>query len=141
MSDKGTSELVEDACIRGVLDKLADEYIIFCYTLEKDEKENECDKKKSKEKGRRFPNIAGFCRYCGIGQEQYERLSKKYVSEFEKLRSIFEDEALNSEISPSILSAYLKRRLGYGDSSNEKTEVDTGQLKLIFEHDILLDGE
>ena len=67
---------------------------------------------------------------------------KKYPEEFEKLSAIFEDEALNSEISASLLTAYLKKRLGYGENEKtEKSEVETGQIRLIFDHDILSDGE
>ena len=69
-------------------------------------------------------------------------MSKKYPDEFEKLSAVFEDEALNSQISPSLLSTYLKRRLGYGDSSDfSGTEAQSAQLKLIFDHDIFIDGE
>ena len=97
---------------------------------------------KEKKKSGRFPNVAGFCRNIGIGGSEYARLSKKYPEEFEKLACILEDEALNSEISPTLLGAYLKRRLGYDDSArSQKNDVDVGQLKLIFEHDILADGE
>ena len=68
--------------------------------------------------------------------------SKKYPEEFEKLFAVFEDEALNSQISPSLLSTYLKKRLGYSDASEStQTEVDTDKIKLIFDHDIFVDGE
>ena len=146
MIDKKESELVDSACEMGILGELAEEYIIFCHTSEEKEgekiTENSSKKRKSAEKSTIFPNIAGFCRYFGIGAQKYERLSKKYPEEFEKLSAIFEDEALNSEISASILTAYLKKRLGYGEGEKaEKSEVETGQLRLIFEHDILSDGE
>ena len=73
---------------------------------------------------------------------EYAKLSKKYPEEFEKLACVLEDEALNSEISPSLLGVYLKKRLGYDDSAKaQKNDVDMGQLKLIFEHDIIADGE
>ena len=138
-------DLLGAACDEGTLDKLAEEYIIFCHTSEEkgDEKERESGTKKKKAGAlsSRFPNVAGFCRYFGIGHKGYERLSKKYPEEFEKLAAILEDEALNSEISASVLTAYLKKRLGYADTEAcEKGEVETGQIRLVFDHDVLSDG-
>ena len=157
MSDKECSsgaESIEEACSLGILGELANEYLLWCYTQKKEgecedieEKERDKDKRtRKKDSGdkhaAKFPNVAGFCRYFGIGRGKYERLSKKYPEEFEKLSAVFEDEALNSQISPSLLSTYLKRRLGYGESSETtSTEVDTAQVKLIFDHDIFIDGE
>lgn len=145
MTNKGSAELIEAACNSGSLENLAEEYIIFCHTSQSDDDEapqKSSAKKKSADKATKFPNVAGFCRYLGIGQQKYELLSKKYPEEFEKLSAIFEDEALNSEISASVLTAYMKKRLGYNDTEkSEKSEVDTGQIRLIFDHDILADGE
>lgn len=142
MTEEKSPELVEYACEHGLLEKLLDEYIIFC--CEEGKKEDLPDEKhKSKSKGsERFPNVAGFCRYFGIGQGRYLRLAKKFPDEFEKLSAVFEDEALNAQISPSLLTAYLKRRLGYGEEDNKQhSDVEIGQMRLIFEHDILSDGE
>lgn len=149
MDKNERASAIEAACKNGQLEALAEEYIIFCNKSrsecgdgQKEEKESECEKKKSKKKGSRFPNVAGFCRYFGIGQGKFDRLAKKYPDEFEKVSAALEDEALNAEISPSLLGAYLKRRLGYADSTEtEKSDVDVGQLKLVFEHDIITDGE
>ena len=145
LKDKKSPELIQKACDSGALDSLAEEYIVFCHTFKENEEEDEdasSSKKKKQNDCTRFPNVAGFCRYFGIGQQKFERLSKKYPEEFEKLSAILEDEALNSEISASVLTAYLKKRLGYSDSDKpEKSEIDTGQMRLVFEHDILSDGE
>ena len=152
MQDKESStsrESIEEACALGLLSELAEEYLLSCHTTKKegeceeaDEKERRPRKKESDKYTQRFPNVAGFCRYCGIGRGKYERLSKKYPDEFERLCAVFEDEALNSQISPTVLSAYLKKRLGYADSSEvATTQVDTAQLKLIFDHDVFADGE
>ena len=148
MDKNERASAIEAACKSGELEALAEEYIIFCQKNrsdvgdgEKEEKEGDCEKKKSKKKSSRFPNVAGFCRYFGIGQGKFDRLAKKYPDEFEKVSAALEDEALNAEISPSLLGAYLKRRLGYSESTeNEKNDVDVGQLKLVFEHDIAEDG-
>ena len=138
-------DLLRTACDGNTLDKLAEEYVIFCHTSSQNTNEEEVQigtrKRKATEAPSRFPNVAGFCRYLCIGHKDYERLSKKYPEEFEKLSAIFEDEALNSEISASVLTAYLKKRLGYADTERcEKSEVEAGQIRLVFDHDIISDG-
>ena len=125
------------ACENGTLDKLIEEYLSSC--TETCDAGEASGKKCSKKLRRRFPNVAGFCRYFHIGDVEYERLCAKYPEDFARLKLVFEDEALNSEISPTILSAYLKKRLGYEKSSGG--EIYDGQLKVVFDHDILGDGE
>ena len=111
------------------LKAMAEEYITFCR-----------DSSDAVGKPRpRFPNIAGFCRYFNIGNKEYEALEAKYPGEFDKLYAILEDEAFNSDVSPTLLSAYLKKRLGY--EKKEGSEIFDGQLKVIFDHDIMEDGE
>ena len=57
--------------------------------------------------------------------------------EYDRLVAIFEDEALNADISPNLLSTYMKKRLLYVcDEEPQGTEV-----KYCFEHDIYADGE
>ncbi len=141
MDKNDVSASLELACEKGELKKLAEEYIVSCNILD-EEKEAEGDKRKSKRKAARFPNVAGFCRFLGIGQTRLERLSKKYPEEFERVAAVLEDEALNAEISPSLLGVYLKRRLGYAETEGSAhSDLDMGQLKLVFEHDIFADGE
>ena len=128
---------LEAACKNGEIYLLLEEYVRSCYesyeTLEE-------DSKRSAKKGkRRFPNAAGFCRYCKIGEGEYETLAEKYPLEFERMQAVFEDEALNSEVSPTVLSAYMKKWVGYEKSP--KTQVCDGQLKIIFDHDIMEDGK
>ena len=135
MDEKESS--LEYACAHGQLDKLLEEYIISC--SDACELESAAGKKCSKKSKKKFPNVAGFCRYFHIGDAEYEQLCRKYPTEFERVKLVFEDEALNSEISPTILSAYLKKRLGYEKSSGG--EVYDGQLKVVFDHDILEDGK
>ena len=116
MSDRSaesSAESIEKACSLGMLERLAEEYILFCCSeqngSESKEEEN-TEKRKTKKYSEKkcnkakFPNVAGFCRYFGIGKRRYDQLSKKYPEEFEKLSAVFEDEALNSDISPSLLS-------------------------------------
>lgn len=128
-----TSDL-EDSCRERLFYEKIEGYLTECRE----------DKKRSK-KGR-FPNIAGFCRYCGIGQSELERLSLTYPEEYDALYSIFEDEALNYEdMSVTLLGNYLKNRLGYGAKAAEKKETTdndkAGAPLAVFEHDIFSDGE
>ncbi len=88
----------------------------------------------------RFPNLAGFCRQFGISTEDLLRLKKERPELHEYLIFTFEDEALNFGASPTLLAAYLKRRLGYGDRSEQTVGYGGGEMRLIFEHDIEEDG-
>jgi len=89
----------------------------------------------------RFPNVAGFCRYVGIGQGRFEELSAAYPDQMDKLAAVLEDEALNSSVSAALLGTYLKRRLGYDGERESRTGVQSGQLRVVFDHDIMEDGQ
>ncbi len=125
---------IESACRSGALSELVEEYLDECNLPCRED-----EKRSSKRSARRFPNLAGFCRYFRIGESEYNALAEKYPLEFEYLSAVFEDEALNSDISPTVISAYLKRRLGY--ERRCVGEVHEGQLKIVFDHDIVEDGE
>lgn len=89
----------------------------------------------------RFPNLAGFCRYLGVGVESLEEAFKEYPESYNALCAVFEDEALNSELSPTVITAYLKQRLGYGEKQEVKqASYQLPELKLVFDHDIFEDG-
>ena len=89
----------------------------------------------------RFPNIAGFCRYLGVGVEALEESLREYPESYDVLCAVFEDEALNSELSPTVITAYLKQRLGYGEKSEvRQASCQLPELKLVFDHDIFEDG-
>ena len=123
---------IDSICQMQLLPDLAERYILFC--------RNGTDGQK---KHLRFPNIAGFCRFFGINSDQLDYMKEKYPDSYSALCLIFEDEAYNAEISATVLSAYLKKRLGYGDreDSPDSSVNVPGPLKLIFEHDIKSDGE
>ena len=122
----------EDSCKKGLLYEKIEGYL------------NECRGETQNGIKSRFPNIAGFCRYCGIGQRELLRLSETYPKEYDALYSIFEDEALNYEdISVNLLGNYLWNRLGYGAKTAEKKESadNDGEAPIaVFEHDIWEDG-
>ena len=90
----------------------------------------------------RFPNLAGFCRFLGVGVDTYEGEMAAYPEAAGVIRAVLEDEALNSDMAATLLSAYLKKRLGYDVPSEPRhAAADTGELKIVFEHDIYADGE
>ena len=104
---------------KGKLSEIAEMYIAHC---EEDDK---------------FPNMAGFCRFCHMGQSELESLGKKFPREFDVLCSVFEDEALNSDVAVTLVGSYMKRYLGYGEEKKNTDEPVT----VYFEHDILKDGK
>lgn len=88
-----------------------------------------------------FPNLAGFCRHLGCGTSAFDDFQAADPDSADWIRAVFEDETLNLSLSPTLLSAYLKRRLGYADKAKgEEIAADCGEVKLVFEHDILEDG-
>ena len=87
-----------------------------------------------------FPNLAGFCRFLGCGLSDLEALRVTNPTLSDRISAILEDEALNALLSPTLLNAYLKRRLNYVEHP-ESTATDCGEMRLVFEHDILEDGE
>ena len=119
----------------GKILNLLNEYIIACSNtdIQKDEK-----KSPKSPMGATFPNLAGFCRYLKISTSELEELAKKFPDDYQRLLTILEDEALNSRLSPTIVSAYMKKHLGYDRTSKCQTN---SQLEIKFEHDIFEDGE
>ena len=102
-----------------------------------------CSSEEGGKRGGRFANLAGFCRTLGMGVEQFGLAMKESQEEYDALCAMFEDEALNSGLSATLISAYLKRHLGYGERAETagKTSMEHDQIKLVFEHDIYEDGE
>jgi hypothetical protein len=88
-----------------------------------------------------FPNLAGFCRFLGCGTAEFDALRTSHPVLTDRLLAILEDEALNLLHSPTLLNAYLRHRLTYGERPGIAKETTEDGLRLIFEHDILEDGE
>ena len=122
------------AAERGRLKRLLELYLKSC------QKDVDTDAKKNTAS---FPNLAGFCRFIGCGLAAMELLRDGNPEVYDYVCTVLEDEALRYSISPTVMSAYLKQRLGLGEKPNETggKSTDCGQLKLVFEHDILEDGE
>ena len=76
---------------------------------------------------------------CGVGAS--EELRTSAPDAYDLLCAVLEDEALNFSISPTVMSAYLKQRLGYGEKPDTPaSSAECGEMRLVFEHDILEDG-
>ena len=127
------SDLFKNGQIYGELEK----YLTFCAQDPSDEEYKGSKKQASRESP--FPNLAGFCRYVRSSILEFENAYIDYPTECARILTILEDEALNSDRSTNLISAYLKKRLGY-DSSAKSAASDT-QLQIRFEHDIFEDGE
>ena len=87
-----------------------------------------------------FPNLAGFARSLGVGLGDLEKICGKYPEQYDAVLALLEDEALNCGQSPTILSAYLKERLDFGEKKEGGATLPVGDLQLVFEHDISEDG-
>lgn len=119
----------------GEIINLLNEYILACRS---DTSPQSCDGGKKKESEKTvFPNLAGFCRFLGIGTSELKSLIQNYPDVYGRILTVLEDEALNSKLSPTLVSAYLKTRLGYDASRPQET---SSQLEIKFEHDIFEDG-
>ena len=88
----------------------------------------------------RFPNVAGFARRLGVGVSSIKSIENKWPEQYGALLAIFEDEALNSEKNATILNAYIKERLNFGEKKEGSAILPRGDVQLVFEHDIEEDG-
>ena len=130
-----SAESISKALDGGEITALLNKYLQSCHAEQNQEQiQNE---KKKNHKESIFPNLAGFCRYLGISTSELEAFGKSNPCEYSKILTVLEDEALNSGISPALLSAYLKKRLGYDGA---KIQESISQLEIKFEHDIFEDG-
>ena len=141
LTEDSPSELCEKQCLEDLLQG----YVDYCSALsdgeytEFDEAPSLKAKRKKAAKKASFPNLAGFCRYLGIATEELEEIACKYPTEYRRILTVLEDEALNSGLSATLLSAYLKKRLGY--EAPQRNSGASSQLQICFEHDIFEDGE
>lgn len=78
-----------------------------------------------------FANVAGFCRFAGISVGEFLGLKRRYPTEFENAGAYFEDAALNSGATASLVGMYLRQYGFWGAPSEEE---------VICDHDIIEDG-
>ena len=117
LSDIGETERLDKICQSNSVPNLAEQYVSVCLA----------------ESPPRLPNISGFFRWLKLSAAARDYFKNVYSQEYQTLNMIFEDEALNSSLPPSIVSAYIKQ---YFSSENEPREITVA-----FEHDIKRDGE
>lgn len=79
-----------------------------------------------------FANIAGFCRRAGIPVSKYREFEKLYPEEFGIAAAYFEDAALNSGATASLVSFYLKQYGVWGEPQ--------ASAEFECEHDLYSDG-
>lgn len=132
MTHNERTALVE-AVRKKKLDRLLKSYLTECRTPPNTD---------TKRSGGSFPNLAGFCRFLGGGIEDFDALRAFDPAAADRLCSVFEDEALNCSqlLSPTVVSAYLKHRLGYGEKTEAPSGAEAGEVRVIFDHDINEDG-
>lgn len=89
-----------------------------------------------------FPNLAGFCRYLGVGIREFCAVGEQYPDAYDSVMTELEDEALNARHLPansaSLTAAYFKRRLGY--EAQEHGERGESEVRVVFDHDIAQAG-
>ena len=78
-----------------------------------------------------FANVAGFCRFAGISVAEFITFRRKYPTEFESAGAYFEDAALNSGATASLVGMYL-RQYGFWGSPIED--------EVVCDHDMIADG-
>jgi hypothetical protein len=127
------AELIDDICQRNTLTELAEQYISFCLSTD----ENAGSKQGNRV---RLPNICGFFRWLRLGASALDRLKRDHSEEYRTLQMIFEDEALNSPLPPSIISTYMKQSFSSRLDDSSVSESTCGPITLVFEHDIDNDG-
>ena len=120
----------DDLCREDSLASMVEDYISSC-------RDHSGAATKSRD---RLPNVAGFCRRFGLCNDDLLRLRKERPELHDYLIFTFEDEALNFGASQTLLAAYMKRRLGYGEREERTAHYDGGETRLIFDHDIEEDG-
>ena len=123
-------------CAKGELISRAEEYVKSCKSTE-----GSNDGMRARQKSvERFPNIAGFARTLGVSVATLKKVESKWPELYGAMLALFEDEALNSDRSATILNTYIKERLNFGEKKEGGATLPVGDVQLVFEHDIEEDG-
>lgn len=113
---------IDNMCRKGSIRKLAEKYIAFCLSDDR----------------LRLPNMAGFFRWMKLSAAAKDRFQSFHREDCRTVKMIFEDEALNSPLPPSIVSTYVKQ---YFSTDTDESTEGYGGITLLFEHDIEHDGK
>ena len=71
-----------------------------------------------------FANVAGFCRFAGISVPEFLSLRRRFPKEFESAGAYFEDAALNSGATASLVGMYLREYGFWGKAPEEELECE-----------------
>lgn len=147
MNSDQSESLIKELCENGQIAEVLEKYILSCSAPEipaqdstalSDGNSNQRKTKKQEAQKGAFPNLAGFCRYLKTGTDEIEAILGEYPEQYGRILAALEDEALNSGLSPTLISAYLKKRLHY-DAGQTRTSHEE-QIQIRFEHDIFEDS-
>ena len=149
MNSEQSDVSLTQLCRSGRIYRILEEYLSACskeggFNEAEAVASSEANTRISKHKDKRgelkplFPNLAGFCRYLKISIDDFEAICDEFPSEYGRILTTLEDEALNSELSSTLVSAYLKKRLKYDRNTFNSP---SSQMEIKFEHDIWEDGE
>ena len=78
-----------------------------------------------------FANVAGFCRYSGISVTDLVSLKRTSPEKFDIIAAYFEDAALNSGVTASLVGMYLRQ---YGLWAAPPDQ------EVVCDHDMFADG-
>ncbi len=78
-----------------------------------------------------FSNVAGFCRFAGISVPEFLSFKKRFPAEFENAGAYFEDAALNSSATATLVGMYLRQYGFWSGTAEEDVTCD---------HDMDADG-
>ena len=78
-----------------------------------------------------FANVAGFCRFSGMSVNQFMQLKRRFPTDFEAAGAYFEDAALNSGATATLIGLYLRQYGFWGAPVEDEVSCD---------HDIYADG-
>ena len=71
-----------------------------------------------------FANVAGFCRFAGISVSEFLSLKRRFPAEFENAGAYFEDAALNSGATASLVGMYLREYGFWGKAAEDTLECE-----------------
>ena len=132
---------------KGNATRLLSKYLRFCLVGEEerggaigDGAGSPVKAQSGKKERRRLPNPAGFCRFLGLSCDAYHTLEGEFPTEAGRLYAVFLDEALNSDLSATMLGFYIRHLLGEGNEGEDGQEESGGGVVVTFEHDIFSDG-
>ena len=82
-----------------------------------------CAEKNEELKKPIFPNV-GFCRSVGISVSAFRSLARRFPDDYLTALAFFEDAAINSGATASLISLYLKEYDCWGQTEEDEINCD-----------------